>query len=77
MRALAAGSYVEQGTITPSDVPDDFEMLVPVVALYGRDKRVLLGRVAVGASGAHFKFSVPQKPLRVMIDEENLLAVVR
>jgi hypothetical protein len=76
IRVLAAGPYFVQGTITQSNVPDDFEMPVPVVALYARDKRVLLGRVVVGASGAHFKFTMPQKPLHVMIDEENMLAVV-
>ena len=48
-----------------------------VVAVYARDKRVTLGQVVVGASGAHFKFTAPRKPLRVMIDDENLLAVVR
>ena len=76
-RELAAGPYVVQGTITQSNVPEDFEMPVRVVALYARDKRVTLGQVVVGANGAHFKFTAPQKPLRVMIDEENLLAVVR
>jgi len=77
VRGLAAGPCVVQGTITQSDVSDEFEMPVRVVALYGRDKRVTLGRVVVSGSGAHFKFTAPQKPLRVMIDEENLLAVVR
>jgi hypothetical protein len=77
VRVLATGQYVLQGDIKQSNVPEDFEMPVRVVALYPRDKRVTLGQVVVGASGAHFKFTMPQKPLRVMIDEENLLAVVR
>jgi aminopeptidase N len=77
VRALASGQYVVQGAITQRDVPEDFEMPVRVVALYVRDKRVTLGQVVVGASGAHFKFTTPRKPVRVMIDEENLLAVVR
>jgi hypothetical protein len=76
VRALATGQYVVQGAITQSDVPEDFEMPVRVVALYARDKRVVLGRVVVSASGPHFKFTAPRKPLRIMIDEENLLAVV-
>jgi hypothetical protein len=76
VRVLATGQYVLQGDITQSNVPDDFEMPVRVVALYPRDKRVTLGQVVVGAGGAHFKFTTPQKPLRVMINEENLLAVV-
>jgi hypothetical protein len=77
VRALATGQYLIQGAITQSNVPEDFEMPVRVLALYARDKRVALGQVVVGASGAHFKFTAPRKPLRVMIDEENLLAVVR
>jgi len=76
VRGPASGPYVVQGAITQNDVPGDFEMPVRLVALYGRDKRVTLGRVVVGESGAHFKFTAPQKPLRVIIDEENLLAVV-
>jgi len=77
VRAVAAGPYVVQGTITQSNVPEDFEMPVRLVALYARDKRVTLGQVVVGATGAHFKFTALQKPMRVVIDEENLLAVVR
>jgi aminopeptidase N len=76
VRALAAGQYIVQGAITQSDVPEDFEMPVHLMALGIKDKRVTLGRVVVGSSGAHFKFIVPRKPTRVMIDEENLLAVV-
>ena len=76
-RALATGQYVVQGTITQSDVPEDFEMPIRVVAIYPHDRRVTLGQVVVGSEGAHFKFIVPRKPLRVMMDEENLLAVVR
>jgi aminopeptidase N len=76
-RALSTGQYVVQGAITQSDVPEDFEMPVGVVAIYAKDKRVTLGRVVVGASESHFKFIAPRKPLRVMIDENDLLAVVR
>jgi hypothetical protein len=76
VRAHATGSYIVQGTITQGNVPKDFEMPVRVVALYAGNKRATLGQAVVGASGATFKFTAPQKPLRVMIDEENLLAVV-
>ena len=76
VRALPTGQYVVQGAITQTDVPEDFEMPVRVVAFYTKDKGVTLGRVVVGANGAHFKFIVLRKPARVMIDEENLLAVV-
>ncbi len=74
-RALA-GQYVVQGTITQSDVPDSFEMPLRVIAVYPHDKRITLGQVVVGADGAHFKFTVPTKPARVMLDEDNVLAVV-
>jgi hypothetical protein len=36
----------------------------------------MLGQVVVGGDGSHFKFIAPRKPLRVLIDDENLLAVV-
>jgi aminopeptidase N len=77
VRRLAADKYLVQGSITQSDVPGDFEMLVPVVAIYAKDKRVTLGRVAVSENGGRFKFTTTRKPSRVAIDEENLLAVVR
>lgn len=77
VRTLANGPSVVQGTITQSDVPSDFEMPVRVVACYARGKRITLGQVVVGAGEARFKFMAPEKPMRVTIDEENLLAVVR
>jgi aminopeptidase N len=77
VRERPSGQYVVQGSITQSNVPESFVMPVPIVALYGRDKRVTLGRVVVGADGAHFTFITPRKPVRVEIDEENLLAVAR
>jgi hypothetical protein len=76
IRQLAADKFLVQGSIAQSDVSEDFEMLVPVVAIYA-NKRVRLGRVAVSENGAHFKFTLPRKPTRVTIDEESLLAVVR
>jgi hypothetical protein len=76
VRDLAAGKYEVQGSITQNNVPRDFEMLVPIVATYAKDRRVTLGRVAVSETGAHFKFTTTRKPSRVAIDDENLLAVV-
>jgi len=74
-RRLGAEKFLVQGSIEQSDVPDDFEMLVPVVALT-RGRKVRLGQVAVGDSGGHFRFTTTSKPDHVMIDEDNLLAVV-
>ncbi len=76
VRASATGQYAVKGTITQSGVPEDFEMPVRVVALYAGNKRTTLGQVVVGKGGAQFKFTAPHRPLRVMIDEDNLLAVV-
>jgi len=76
VHALATGQIIVQGSITQSNVPEDFEMPVRVVAVYSRDKRSTLGQVVVGATGGHFKFAAPRKPLKVIIDDENLLAVV-
>ena len=74
-RALGPDKYVTQGTIEQSDVPSDFQMLVPVVATYGRGKNVTLGLVAVSGEGGHFRFRTSAKPSHVAIDEDNLLAV--
>ena len=76
-RHLASGKYATQGTIEQSGVSSGFEMLVPMVAIYGREKKVTLGLVAVSGAGGHFNFSTTTKPARVAIDEDNLLAVVR
>jgi aminopeptidase N len=75
-RRLGPDKFLVQGTIEQADVPSDFEMLVPVVALTTRNKRVRLGRVAVGDSGGHFRFTMTSKPAHIIIDEDNLLAVV-
>ncbi|HET7841659.1 MAG TPA: M1 family aminopeptidase, partial [Terriglobia bacterium] len=46
VRHLARDEYSVEGVIEQSGVPEDFEMLVPVVAESGRGKNTLLGRVA-------------------------------
>jgi hypothetical protein len=74
-RRLARNKFLIQGTIEQSGVGSDFEMLVPVVAVSG-NKKVTLGRVAVGDTGGRFRFTTTAKPARVAIDEDNLLAVV-
>lgn len=76
-RRLRADRFMTTGAIEQSAVGADFEMLVPVVAIYRREKRVTLGLVAVTSAGGHFKFSTTGKPTRVVIDDENVLAVVR
>lgn len=75
-KRLAPGKYLVQGTIEQSGVSPDFQMLVPVVAVMGKE-RVTLGRVAVGETKAHFKFTTSARPSRVTVDEDNLLAVVQ
>jgi aminopeptidase N len=76
VRVSTAGGYVVRGTITQSHVPENFVMPVSLLAVFGREKRVVLGKVVVGGSGGVFRFNVLQKPQRVMIDDQNLLAVV-
>ena len=51
-------------------------MPVRVMAQFAGNKRMTLGQVVVGANETHFKFITSRKPLRVMMDEENLLAVM-
>jgi hypothetical protein len=70
------GGYVIEGKIQQSGVSPDFEMLVPVVAYTGRDRKQLLGRVAVNEDGGSFRFEVSSQPTRVAIDEDFLLAIV-
>jgi aminopeptidase N len=69
--------YVIEGTIEQSDVPPQFEMPVPVVAYYSKDRKERLGWVVVSASGAQFRYTTSEKPSRVTIDEDSILAVVR
>ena len=45
VKQLSPKRFLVQGTITQSGVSSDFEMLVPVVAEVGKDKKVSLGRV--------------------------------
>jgi len=72
----AANRFVVEGTIQPSNVRPEFEMLVPVVAHSGKVK-TLLGEVPVTDAGGHFKFVTSSKPSRVTIDDEQVLAVVK
>jgi hypothetical protein len=77
IRAATASQFVVEGNVEQSDVPAEFEMMVPLVAEYGKDKRIRLGLVHVSESGGPFQFTTATKPTRVAIDEENLLAVVK
>jgi len=72
----AANVFVVEGTIQPSNVRPDFEMLVPVVTQSGRVK-TLLGEVPVTDAGGRFKFVTSSKPSHVTIDDEQILAVVK
>ena len=76
VRAAAAKRFVVEGTIQPSNVRPEFEMLVPVVAQSGKVK-TLLGKVPVTDAGGHFKFVTSSKPSHVTIDDEQVLAVVK
>lgn len=76
-RRLAPKAYVVEGTIEQSGVQPDFEVLVPVIATYEKERKATLGRVAVSESGGHFRFTTTRKPVRVAIDEDSILAVVR
>jgi hypothetical protein len=68
--------FVITGKVQQSGVPEDFEMPVPLVAKYGRDRTERLGWVVVGARGREFRFTTAEKPERVAIDEDSILAVV-
>jgi hypothetical protein len=76
-RRLAPKKFVTQGTIEQSGVNPDFEIPVPVILLYKRDRKTEEHWVAVSESSGKFKFTTTSKPARVTIDEDSILAVVR
>ena len=75
VKQLSPKRFLVQGTITQSGVSSDFEMLVPVVAEVGKDKKASLGCVPVSEDGGRFKFTTTLRPRRPAIDEDNLLAI--
>jgi hypothetical protein len=76
-RRRAPNKFVVEGTIHQSGVSEDFEMPVPVVATYAKDRKARLGQVVVTDTGGKFRFTTSSKPSRVAIDEDQILAVVR
>jgi hypothetical protein len=75
VKQLSPKRFSVQGTITQSGVSSDFEMLVPVVAELGKEKKASLGCVPVSEDGGRFKFTTAERPKRLAIDEDNLLAI--
>jgi hypothetical protein len=75
-RRLAPNKYTIQGTIEQSGGSLGFQMLVPVVATFGKDKKIL-GLVPVSPSGGRFKFTTNGRPDHVAIDGDDLLAEVK
>ena len=76
-REVAPRKFVVEGNIVQSNVPSEFEMMVPLVAEFSKGKKIRLGLVRVSEDGGEFRFTTADKPPRVAIDEENLLAVVK
>jgi hypothetical protein len=77
VKRVAPKKFLVTGTIEQSDVSAHFEMPVPLLAHYGKDRIVRLGWVAVGEGGGKFRFTTTEKPSRVTIDEDSILAVVK
>ena len=77
VKTRSPGQFLVQGTIDQNEAPAGYEMLVPVIAASGKDRKVTLGRVAVSDSGGSFRFTTTTKPSRVAIDDDEILAVVR
>jgi len=75
VKELSPQKFLVQGAITQRGVSSDFEMLVPVTAEMGKEKKANLGRVVVSEDGGRFKFTTALRPKRVAIDEDNLLAI--
>ena len=77
IRRAAARKFVVTGEIEQSGVPANFEMPVPLVAHYGRERKARLGWVVVGSAGGRFRYATSEKPTRVTIDEDSILAIVK
>jgi hypothetical protein len=75
VKELPSKNFLVLGTITQSGVSSDFEMLVPVIAEVGKEKKTSLGRVAVTDEGGRFRFTTAARPKRIAIDTDNLLAI--
>jgi hypothetical protein len=75
-RRIASKEFVIEGTIEQRDVPPEFDMLVPLVAVYGRGTKDNLGLVTVTSTGGRFQFTTTAEPVRVTIDTDSILAVV-
>src|SRR5436309_2944743 len=75
-RRLSGGRLDVEGTIEQTGVPEGFEMLVPVVAVYDKNRKMKLGLVPVGDSGGRFQFVVASRPHRVTVDGDDLLAAI-
>lgn len=76
-RRAGREGFITQGRIEQSGVSDDFEMLVPVAATFGKEGETTLGLVHVSSSGGEFRFVTPGKPTHITVDQDDLLAVVR
>ncbi len=77
VREEGPAKFVIDGAIQQNGVPENFEMLVPLTATYGKDHKVELGRVVVTGAGGKFRFTATTKPSRVALDDESVLAVVK
>lgn len=60
------------GTVTQSDVPEDFSIDVPIEIQLGRGKSVTRMAIA-GAEPAPFEFEVPSQPGKIAIDLRSVL----
>jgi hypothetical protein len=75
-REAGPRKFIVEGDIAQSNVPAEFEMMVPLVAESATGKRTRLGLVRVTEDGGKFRFTMAARPSRVLIDEDNVLAVV-
>ncbi len=74
---LASGEYVATGSITQSGVSQDFEMLVPMIAVGSGGRVTRLAPVRMDSSSGTFRFVLREKPAKVEIDENNILATIQ
>ncbi|MGH9455148.1 MAG: M1 family aminopeptidase, partial [Terriglobia bacterium] len=76
IKRLGSKRYRVEGSITQSGVDPSFEMPVPLLAVYGKNKTAPLGRVVVTNDSGKFRFITSSRPTRVQIDDSTILAVM-
>jgi hypothetical protein len=64
------GAYVLQGTVTQTDVPEDFSVYVPVEIQTAKGKSTTI-QVMTSSEPATFSMKVPTATAKALLDPQN------